>query len=187
MSNQTNLMGALDEFHKICPLVKASKENPYFKSKYADYNIIVTETREPLEKSGLRIKQTISHINEVTAIRTKLTHQESGESIEDLMPVVHKPNDPQAQGSGITYAKRYSYVAMLDLLVDQDDDGELSNRLTEASKKSEQIDVIIDLMKMANSLDDLKKAFANAGSLMTDKRIIRAKNARKAELENADN
>ncbi len=47
---------------------KATKENPYFKSKYADYNDVVSKTREDLEKCGLMVKQTVSHIDTKTAI-----------------------------------------------------------------------------------------------------------------------
>lgn len=179
----SKVLKALDEFHKVCPLVKADKENPYFKSKYADYNAVVTETREHLINTGLRVKQTITHIDSTTAIRTRLIHITSAEEIEDIMPVVHKLNDPQAQGSGITYAKRYAYVAMLDLLVDTDDDGNLSNKLTEASQKSEKIDEAIESFKLATSEEQLKKAFIATGKLMTDQRVIAAKDARKKELD----
>lgn len=181
-NHMKELYKALDEFHKVCPLVKADKENPFFKSKYADYNMVVSETRPHLVTAGLRVKQTVSHIGEMTAIRTLLIHLESGKSFEDIMPVVHKPNDPQAQGSGITYAKRYAYVAMLDLLVDQDDDGNLSNKLSDASQRKEKVEMAIDSFKNANSLETLKKAFVSTGKLMSDPRVIAAKDARKEEL-----
>jgi hypothetical protein len=38
------------------------------------------------------------------------------------MPV-SKPNDPQAVGSAITYAKRYALAGILGLNIDDDDDG----------------------------------------------------------------
>lgn len=181
-NHMKELYKALDEFHKSCPLVKATKENPFFKSKYADYNIIVSETRPHLVTAGLRVKQTLTHINEVTAIRTRLIHLESDQVLEDVSPVAHKPNDPQAQGSGITYAKRYAYVAMLDLLVDVDDDGNLSNKLSDASQRKEKVEAAIDSFKNANSLESLKKAFVATGKLMSDPRVITAKDARKEEL-----
>ena len=123
----SELYKALQEFRKITPLVKASKENPYFKSKYADYNVVVSETREDLEKCGLMVKQTISHIDTKTAIKTKLIHLESGEMLEDIAPVESAPNNPQTQGSGITYMKRYSYIAMLERKLKERTDKESAN------------------------------------------------------------
>ncbi len=42
---------------------KASKEIHTLKSKYADYNDVVSKTREDLEKCGLMVKRTVSHID----------------------------------------------------------------------------------------------------------------------------
>jgi hypothetical protein len=56
------------------------------------------------------------------ALRTRITHAESGEHLEDVMLLMGK-EDPQGQGSAITYARRYSLMAMLGLVADEDDDG----------------------------------------------------------------
>lgn len=156
----SELYKALQEFRKITPLVKASKENPYFKSKYADYNVVVSETREDLEKCGLMVKQTISHIDTKTAIRTKLIHLESGEVLEDIAPVESVPNNPQTQGSGITYMKRYSYIAMLDLLVDTDDDGNLERKLKERTdKESADLATAEKALRACKTLGELKEKY----------------------------
>ena len=156
----SELYKALQEFRKITPLVKASKENPYFKSKYADYNIVVSETREDLEKCGLMVKQTISHIDAKTAIRTRLIHLESGETLEDIAPVESAPNNPQTQGSGITYMKRYSYIAMLDLLVDTDDDGNLERKLKERTdKESADLANAEKALRACKTLGELKEKY----------------------------
>lgn len=156
----SELYKALQEFWKITPLVKASKENPYFKSKYADYNDVVSETREDLEKCGLMVKQTVSHIDTKTAIRTKLIHLESGEVLEDVAPVESAPNNPQTQGSGITYMKRYSYIAMLDLLVDIDDDGNLERKLKERTdKESADLATAEKTLRACKTLGELKEKY----------------------------
>lgn len=108
------LFKALDAFHNKTPLVKASKENPFHKNKYADYNAVVSSTRGDLQEQGLRVKQVLGHIDGNLAVTTRLIHIESGQFIQDTAPVAHKPSDPQSQGSGITYMKRYAYVAMLE-------------------------------------------------------------------------
>lgn len=40
------------------------------------------------------------------------------------MPLMLAKDDPQGQGSAITYARRYSLMAMLSLVADVDDDAQ---------------------------------------------------------------
>lgn len=56
------------------------------------------------------------------ALRYRMTHVPSGESDEDVMNLACI-RDPQGQGSGITYARRYALTAYLNLTIDPDDDG----------------------------------------------------------------
>lgn len=44
------------------------------------------------------------------------------------MPLVLQKQDPQGQGSGITYARRYAAMAILGLVADEDDDGNAATR-----------------------------------------------------------
>jgi hypothetical protein len=56
-------------------------------------------------------------------LRYTMTHLPSGEFDEDVMSLMIAVPNPQGQGSGITYARRYSLFAYLNLTVDSDDDG----------------------------------------------------------------
>lgn len=176
------LFKALDDFQAKSPLVEATKENPFLKNKYADYNTIVAATRADLAVNGLRVKQAVTNIEGKTAIWTLLTHLPSKQAICSISPVAHKDTDPQSQGSGITYMKRYSYVAILDLLVDSDDDGNLAAGLGKAAEKKKEVEKAIATLDKATSEEELKKAFLSLGKLVADKRVIAAKDARKAEL-----
>ena len=183
VTTNKELYQALDSFHNKTAFVKATKENPFLKNKYADFNMIVSKTRKDLQENGLRIKQMITNINGKTAICTKLMHVPTGQSIESVSPVAHKDSDPQSQGSGITYMKRYSYIAMLDLLVDKDDDGNLASGLTDIAKTNEKVSKVIAAIEKTTSEDELKKVFINSGKLMSDKRVVVAKDAKKMELD----
>ena len=176
------LFKALDGFHEKSPLVKATKENPFLKNKYADYNTVVSATRADLMANNLRIKQFITHVDGKTAIHTRLIHLTSGQYIDSIAPVAHKDNDPQSQGSGITYMKRYSYVAILDLLVDADDDGNLAAGLGKAAEKNKEVEKAINTFELATSAEQLKTLFLATGKLTSDKRVIAAKDAKKVEL-----
>jgi hypothetical protein len=56
------------------------------------------------------------------ALRYTITHVPSGESDEDVLPLLGA-TDSQAFGSAITYARRYALVAYLNLAPGEDDDG----------------------------------------------------------------
>lgn len=177
------LFKALDNFHNKSPLVKATKENPYHKNKYADYNAVVSSTRGDLQEQGLRVKQVLGHLDGKLAVTTRLIHLSSGQYIQDTAPVAYKDNDPQSQGSGVTYMKRYAYVAMLDLLVDADDDGNLGAELGKTAEKNKKVENAISLIESAENEETLKKIFLGLpNDMKTDKRIIAAKDERKAEF-----
>jgi hypothetical protein len=102
---------------------KVAKEsnNPFFKSKYASLANILDTIQKPLSECGLAISQ----FPDGNALTTILLHADSGEWMESsyVMPVA-KQNDPQAMGSAMTYARRYALGSILNLNIDDDDDGE---------------------------------------------------------------
>jgi hypothetical protein len=67
----------------------------------------------------------ISQFPDGNALTTIILHADSGEWMESsyVMPVA-KQNDPQAMGSAMTYARRYALGSILNLNIDDDDDGE---------------------------------------------------------------
>lgn len=119
------LVAAQGEFGAVV----AGTANTFFKSTYADLAAVKEPTQPILLKHGLAVTQEPSFLilNETPAklvdtLRTVLIH-ESGEERESTMILRPVKNDPQGQGSAITYAKRYAYMAILGLVADKDDDG----------------------------------------------------------------
>lgn len=115
-----NLAKALLKFQAMAIKVGKEASNPFFKSKYASLSNILDTIAKPLSDCGLSFTQMPDGKN----LTTLLIHAESGEWIESTyeMPIA-KPNDPQAVGSAITYARRYAIGATLGLNIDDDDDG----------------------------------------------------------------
>lgn len=108
---------------------KATKEsnNPFFKSKYADLAQIIEVVKEPLSEQGLVILQPQKTVLEQdklnTYVETIIMH-ESGQFLgSETLVICAKQNDPQALGSGITYARRYGLQSLLNIPA-VDDDGE---------------------------------------------------------------
>jgi hypothetical protein len=125
-------------------LVKAQKEmsnavkgssNPFFKSKYADLNSVREASIPVLNANGISVIQPMVNIDGRNFIKTVLLH-ESGESIESFTDIVYaKTNDAQAQGSGITYARRYGLQSLVCIGADDDDGNKASEQPKEAKKQ----------------------------------------------------
>lgn len=114
-----------------CALAKAQgqmggahkgKDNPFFKSVYADLSSVVTAIREPLSSNGLSFIQATepSDKDEIRVI-TMLMH-ESGEWLSSTIAIPVSKADAQGYGSAITYAKRYGLQGLLGV-PSEDDDG----------------------------------------------------------------
>jgi len=94
--------------------------NPFFKSKYADLASCWDACRKQLTDNGLSVMQTTDIVADTVVVRTTLAHS-SGQWISGILPVKAKDDGPQAQGSGITYARRYALAAMVGLAQIDDD------------------------------------------------------------------
>lgn len=106
---------------------KKDASNPFFNKKYADLNSIREVCIPVLNKHGIVVLQPTAYIDGKNFVKTLLLH-ESGESIESLTEIVYsKANDAQAQGSGITYARRYGLQSLLNIGAEDDDGNGASN------------------------------------------------------------
>ncbi len=101
-----------------------NRTNPHFKSKYADLSSVLDATRAPLSANGLSVVQTMQTGERGMVLRTMLMHS-SGQYIatEYPLPVAQRPHE---MGSALTYARRYSYAALVCNSADEDDDGNVA-------------------------------------------------------------
>jgi hypothetical protein len=114
--NQKTIYSKIIEFQKIMKPIKKSTTNPFYKSKYADLASIQECIKDDLCKCNLGYIQ----ITEENGLKTIL-FDGTGEKIEFTYPC-NLTGKAQEIGSSITYAKRYSLVALLGLIVEDDDD-----------------------------------------------------------------
>lgn len=100
---------------------KKDSVNPFFKSSYADLGAVLEVCKEPLNKNGISVLQPIVSNGEGICVLTTLLH-DSGEYLTSQLRIAPlKEHDPQAQGSAITYARRYALQAMLSIPSEDDD------------------------------------------------------------------
>jgi hypothetical protein len=114
------IAAALLQFDSDVAKISKSATNPFFKNSYAPLPEILDSIKEPLINAGLIVKQFPSGEHELTTI---IIHAESGEYLESTYKMQPAKNDPQGEGSRITYQRRYALGAVLGLNIDEDDDG----------------------------------------------------------------
>jgi hypothetical protein len=119
-----NLTQGLAKFHAMVGRISKDAKNPFFKSNYASLPHILQEIAEPMEKSGL----VISQFPNGDGLTTMLIHADSGEFISATYTLqMVRNNDPQAQASAISYARRYAISSVMNLQI-SDDDAEAAMR-----------------------------------------------------------
>lgn len=102
--------------------VSKDSENPHFKSRFADLTSVIEATVPVLNRHGIVVIQLPTPGLEGTlSLTTMLLHAESGESISGTAVVPLAKQDPQAYGSAMTYARRYSLGAAVSLKFLDDD------------------------------------------------------------------
>lgn len=149
---------ALRLFHLKVESIKKDAKNPFFKSNYATLSALQEATAKPLSEVGLIISQ----MPEADGLTTILVHTETGQYFKSTMTIkMAKDNDPQAQGSGITYARRYAYQAILNLNIEDDDDANLAS-----GKKIEWMDE--KTFQSAMKLTDINRLQAGIDKYSTD-------------------
>lgn len=113
---------------------KKKENNPFFKSKYAGLPDVIDASRKLLTDNGLAVTQVTNYdfVDMRPVLITQLTHS-SGQWIRGYYPIVSVKQDPQSIGSAMTYARRYTYMAIIGLAAeDEDNDG---NEASSPTKK----------------------------------------------------
>lgn len=121
---------------RLQPVAK-NASNPHFESSFADLASILDAALPILNDCGLALAQFPSNDgNGRLVLRSYLMH-ESGQYISDEMVLSPAKNDPQGQGSALTYARRYAACAILGIRT-HDDDGNAGTVTQEPSRRPSQ-------------------------------------------------
>ena len=137
MTDKTLLQALLDFQQEAIAIVKDSKANY---GKYVSLPKLIEELQPALNRHGLLITQFPSQtIDGQPALTSILAHAESGETKEFTAPLLLAKLDPQANGSALTYMRRYSYAAITQVVIDEDDDGQKTVAPIQAPNPATQI------------------------------------------------
>jgi ERF superfamily len=135
---------------EFSPAVK-SVSNPFFKSKYADLSVCIEAVMDALNNHGLGLLQ-VTHDRGASSsgvcVETVLIH-ESGTQISGglfHMPAIKE--DPQAYGSALTYARRYSLMATCGIAPEDDDGNSASGKAIPAAKARDLFSKCSDMKEL---------------------------------------
>jgi len=114
----------------INALVKAQQEidhvvqdakNPFFKSNYASLKETFDSVKKPLNDHGIYIQQE-SHECETGACVETIFYGHGGRMSSGKVTIPAAKHDPQAYGSALSYAKRYSLLMACGVATKEEDD-----------------------------------------------------------------
>lgn len=132
----TNLASALVKAQSEMGNATKGAANPFFKSRYADLNAIREACMPVLARHGLSVVQPTVTIDGKKFVETLILH-ESGEYMGGHTEILAiKETDAQAQGSGISYARRYGLQSLLCIGAEDDDGESAIGRSKTPEKKS---------------------------------------------------
>jgi hypothetical protein len=159
--NITNLTKALFAFQGKVSSVKKSANNPHFKKNYADLTAILDVINPILQECGILVTQ---HPHDDVLITT-MYHAESGEFMQSEQVLRMKDaNNPQQQGSAITYARRYALASIFNLNQEDDDANAASgNKVTTAKEtlhpKHPMWEKAVEHVSKGGSVKDIEAKF----------------------------
>lgn len=119
------------------------KDNPFFKSSYADLGAVIQAIKEPFANNGISYTQFPIESDGRVGVETVLMH-ESGEWMSERFTVPLSKQDAQGAGSALTYCRRYALQAVAGV-PSEDDDGNA------ASNFNPDLDFIKDAIKRNDS------------------------------------
>ena len=149
--------------------VKSAKGS--FSYSFTPLSVLAKAVKPALQASELSYTQITRFFDAQLWLVTVLMHS-SGEYLESSYPVsADKANrDPQAFGSALTYAKRYSLAGILGIATEEDDDGKVGGSAPVIGK--EQLSALKTAMTDAGKTADDVKALTKTISGQSNPRRL---------------
>lgn len=119
-----SLTSALAKFHKAVGTIHKNSRAQY--GQFASLADVLSAIATPLSDAGLAVTQTFIPTEGATILRTTLRHS-SGETVDSDVPLIEVKgrNALHDWGGAVTYMRRFSLLAILNLAAGmEDDDGD---------------------------------------------------------------
>ena len=130
MKTTDTLINALIKAQQEINHVVQDASNPFFKSDYATLKEVIDSVKKPLNDNGIYLQQESIEQEGGVCVETKF-YGHGGVMTTGKIFIPAIKHDPQAYGSAISYAKRYSLLMACSVATKkEDDDGESAMRRT---------------------------------------------------------
>jgi len=135
MKTTDTLINALIKAQQEINHVVQDATNPFFKSDYATLKEVIDSVKKPLNDNGIYLQQESVEQEGGICVETKF-YGHGGVMTTGKVYIPAVKNDPQAYGSAISYAKRYSLLLATGVATKkEDDDAEAAMRRNEPISK----------------------------------------------------
>lgn len=141
--------------------ISKDSKNPFFKSNYFDINKLIAEVKPILQENGLILLQPI----EGDKVCSVIVDPDTGEEVKSYIYFIPK-DDPQKDGSAITYYRRYTLQSLLGLQAEDDDANLASNKTAKQYDNkawlnigTEEYNKVVDALKKGFTLDQVKSKY----------------------------
>lgn len=148
----SNISAAMAKAFAKIENAEKNKNNPHFKSKFADLGSVIDAVKPALIENGLWFSQVSYDLENHAAIETVIYHS-SGEFIScGLISVPVSKADAQGYGSALTYARRYSLSAAFGVAPEDDDGNAAVKAQPKPQPKIENYQAILETAKNMSEL-----------------------------------
>ena len=131
---KNNIFKKIQDFQKKNIVIKRNAN--WFNYKYSSYDYIWENIHESLDELQIVVHHSIQDYGGILYLETIIVDMESWESRSSVLPI-NSNLDPQKLGSAITYYKRYNLGALLNLIIEgEDDDGALATKKQAPQQKA---------------------------------------------------
>jgi hypothetical protein len=179
----------------FAPALKTNA-NPFFKSKYADLTVCIEAVIDALHTNGIALIQRNHDCDNGVKVETILLHESGEEFSGGILHVPALKSDPQAYGSALTYARRYSLMATCGIAPEDDDGNAASQPINKSAAPNlkppplsdKESAECIQAMNGCTDLEALKGIFGGAYTRANDlqkRTLTDVYNAKKSLLEKA--
>ena len=129
----TELAEAMIQVQQTLSPALKDAENTFTNSRYATLHSVMNACRDALLEHGVWLTQyPVSVEANQLGLVTKIVHAETGQWQASLLTMPLPKNDPQGYGSAMTYARRYGLSALVGIVTESDDDGEMASHQKES-------------------------------------------------------
>ena len=134
MEKKTTSSQRLLEAQSEIGAITKSQDNPYFKNKYADINVILAVVKPILNKHGLVLIQGLQLMEGKNGLNTTILNGDTGEIVVQSNCFLPDTVKAQETGSAITYFRRYAIQSLLALEAVDDDGANASGTVKKDNK-----------------------------------------------------